>query len=66
VRYNPDGYQSADGRKFTKTRRHDLLVRCLKDMLTSQPAVGPLAVKRLFFDGFMEADAAKWAVIEQV
>jgi hypothetical protein len=25
-----------------------------------------LAFKRLFFDGFMEEDAAKWTPIEQV
>ena len=66
LRYNPDGYQSADGRKFTKKRRHDLLVRCLRDALTSQPEVSPLAFKRLFFDGFTEKDAAKWEIIEQV
>jgi hypothetical protein len=66
LRYNPDAYQSADGRKFTKKRRHDLLVRCLRDALTSQPEVRPLAFKRLFFDGFMEEDAAKWTPIEQV
>ena len=66
VRYNPDGYQSADGRKFTKNRRHDLLLRCLRDVLTSPPEVGPLAFKRLFFDGFKEADAAEWTIVEQV
>jgi len=66
LRYNPDGYQPGDGRKFTKKRRHDLLVRCRKDLITSQPRVGPLAVKRLFFDGFKEEDAAKWEKIEQV
>jgi hypothetical protein len=66
LRYNPDGYQSADGRKFTKKRRHDLLVRCLKDVLASQPEVRPLAFKSLFFDGFLEENAGKWTPIEQV
>ena len=66
LRYNPDGYQSGDGRKFTKQRRHDLLLRCLKHVLTSQPEIRPLAFKRLFFDGFMEADAAVWTPLEQV
>ena len=66
LRYNPDGYHSGDGHKFTKKRRHDLLVRCLKDAITSHPKVGPLALKRLFFDGFKEEDAAKWEIIKQV
>ena len=66
LRYNPDGYQSGDGRKFTKNRRHDLLVRCLREVIISMPEVGPLAFKRLFFDGFKEADAAEWTIIEQV
>ena len=66
LRYNPDAYQPGDGRKFTKNRRHELLVRCLREVLTSQPEVGPLAFKRLFFDGFTEADAALWMPIEQV
>jgi len=66
LRYNPDGYQLGDGRKFTKKRRHDLLVRCLREVLTKQPSVGPLAVKRLFFDGFKEEDAAVWTVIAQM
>ena len=66
LRYNPDGYRPGDGRKFTKKRRHDLLVRCLREVLMKQPSVGPLAVKRLFFDGFKEEYAAVWTVIEQV
>jgi len=66
LRYNPDGFQPGNGRKFTKKRRHDLLVRCLREVLTTQPSVGPLAVKRLFFDGFKEEDAAVWTAIEQV
>jgi hypothetical protein len=66
LRYNPDGFQPGDGRKFTKKRRHDLLVRCLREVLTSQPKVGPLAFKRLFFDGFKEEDAGEWMIIEQV
>jgi hypothetical protein len=66
LRYNPDGYQPADGRKFSKKRRQDLLVRCLRDVLTSQPEVGPLAFKQLFFDGFREEDTAVWTLVEQV
>jgi hypothetical protein len=65
LRYNPDAYVPADGRQHAKRKRLDLLARCLRELLTEPPPVGPLAYKRLFFDGFSETDAGVWVVVPQ-
>ena len=66
LRYNPDAFRSGDGVVWKKTRRVNLLLRTLQTLLTRRPAEGPLAIKRLFFNGFVESHAAIWTSIEQL
>jgi len=66
LRYNPDSYKTSSGRQAPRARRLDLLLRCLREVLERRPDAGPVAVKRLFFDGFTLDGAGVWAPIEQL
>ena len=57
IRYNPDGFESSESRKWAKRhRRHEVLKGWLKWALTTEAIPYTISVVYLFFDGFREGD----------